>query len=377
MKCARYLLAMCLLVFSMQARADCSDSDSNICTVVNNVQTIWNEITGDVTKMATDLAYQVKQLHDQGAVLIDKVADSLQVLQAVQTPLQQFVDGGTVRCGQGSPCFQFRSDLENFVLDMGALAPVFPQIANSGFGHGQLLGDLIAAAPPLALFGPYQILQRIPHWQDVPMQLGYLYDAVGNPDAFSGVLPSQSQAVTKAAVSLPFDVPTEPTEAFCAKGDRETMDPVRFALIHTGLETLGAGLDIVAGFLPGDTVVVAAGEGGTVAGDPVKGVLEAIPKVITAIFDAVDMYRSRLAVCKGVEADVAGRSTLVMYRTESGVAKAYWVVEGVLKRERSLNPAASYAQADADMRHAYAFASKREWVQAYKAICDGYAVIES
>ena len=386
MKYARYLLASCLLCLSIQAKAvDCSTVDTTSWST-DSIQCVFQEIFGDVKTMATNFVGQINVLEQHSAMVVNTVQDTLQFVDSIGVPFQSFLfadpqNPGTVRCDQGSPCSQFRTDLENFVLDMGALAPSFPQVASSGLGHGQLLAQLISVTPPFALFGPYQVLQRVPGWQNVPMELGYLHDAIGNSDVFSGVLPSvaKSEVAGKAAGAVSFDIPPLGTDAFCVVnlgGLALNFDEVQYNRIKVALDILKTGLNTTADYLPDEQTAVVAGEGASVPDTP-KAVVETVPNVLDAILTAVDLYRSNLEVCAGIEKDVAERSKLVDYRNAAGVTKAYWEVEGVLAREKVLDPFRSNAAAVALMHGAHYFAAERNWAQAFKAICDAYAAIDS
>ncbi len=151
MNCIRYLLAICVLAFMGHAQAADWGQDK-IDTIIGNVQDIWDTVTGNVKDTAADLKRQLTSLQQQGDTLKETVADILGFLQHRRKPFQDFVNGGAGRCGEGSPCWNFRMDLEIFVLDMADLKPKFPQIEQQGLGDGELLADIVDHVPPLILF---------------------------------------------------------------------------------------------------------------------------------------------------------------------------------------------------------------------------------
>lgn len=396
MKHARYILAMCMLVYSMQARADCTDNDSNICQLVNDVKTIFGEITGDVTTMASDLAAQVSVLHQQEDVVGKTVADTFDALKDRQGPFKIFVtapDGGW--CDPASPCGNFRSELDNFVTGIAALAPWLPQIANSGLGHGQLIVDLIDHTPPLLLFGPYEILSRIPDWQNLPTELTDLVNLVGDPDAFSvdtsqlGAAAAKSVATTKAwppAQPLSSNTKLGNTAQFCRNHNRtRPLDPVLLNRVRHVLFLAKAAFDDVSEFAPEDKTLVVGGEGTSVM-MPTKGLFVTVATVVDAINDALDTYRANLDVCKQIETDVAqahdanardGIATNVLLRdywNESSVQNAYWVVKPIVdfRAGQYFNEVTPYT----DLSAAQAAADRQDWRQAYADIVRAYAAMQ-
>ncbi|MGH9807390.1 MAG: hypothetical protein ACRD9W_09025, partial [Terriglobia bacterium] len=223
MKYTRYLLAICLLAFAAQAKADWLSSD--ITDIINNVKAIYDEVTGNVKDTAQDLKRQLTSLQQQGDTVKETVDDALGLLQHRRTPFLDFVNGGTGRCGQGSSCGAFRTDLVDFVLNFADLKSRFPQIEKHGLGDGENLADIIDHMPPLVLFGVYEIFQRVPNWQDIPANLAALSDEIGDPDAFSLELPlvspTAAMSVAKAG-AMPtdanFGTPETKTEIFCSQG---------------------------------------------------------------------------------------------------------------------------------------------------------------
>jgi hypothetical protein len=370
MKFARYLLALCLLAFSLQAKADWVSTD--ITNVVNYVTDMWNVVMGDVKDTAQDLRRQLTQLQQQGDTVKETVDDTLDLLQHRRQPFQDFVNGGAGRCGAGSPCGDFRNDLRNFVLDMAALRQWFPQIEKSGLGSGQHLADIIDHTPPLALFGTYEVLQRVPGWQDIPTELGNLYDEIGDPDAFSFEASGPSQVIAKSGAAGSFDTPQGPTDVFCSKGKQPRWDAVRLNRVKASLFLLKNMLDGLSEFTDAYIEIELAGEGGSVP-LVLKGIAKTAASIIESIFDAVDAHRANLDVCRQIEADVAQKAALVAYRTRDPVAHAYWVVHGILdyRTQKGLDE----TQAAALLNTARGYAYRGLWKNAFSSISDAYAAL--
>jgi len=351
MNYTRYLLALGLLAFAAQARADWAGSD--ITDIINNVKTILAEVMGDVKDTAADLKRQLTSFNQRGDTAKETVEDAMDFLQARRQPFLEFVNGSppanTGRCGQNTPCENFRLDLENFVLDIAALKSRFPQIEQHGLGDGEHLADVIDHLPPLVLFGFYEAFQRIPNWQDTPQNLADVYDEVGDPDAFSAE-PLGASAATAATVAsaknqaggsiiaVPpkqssFGSPENGIRMFCSKGKElnATGSNVRYNRVKMALTWVSNMLDGTSEFLDADYVVELIGEGASV---PVfiKGGMKTIGKVIESIFVSLDTYRANLDICRQIETDVAQGTILATYRTRDGVKTAYWVVKGVMTR---------------------------------------------
>jgi len=368
MKRTRYLLALCLLAFSLQAKADWVSTD--ITNVVNYVTDMWNVVMGNVKDTAQDLKRQLVQLQQQGDTVKETVDDTLELLQHRRGPFQDFVNGGAGRCGAGSPCGDFRNDLKSFVLDMAALQQWFPQIQKSGLGNGQHLADIIDHTPPLALFAPYEVLQRVPGWQEIPTQLGYLYDEIGDADAFSFEALGPGQVAPNSGAAGAFDAPQNRTDAFCSKGKQPKWDTVRLNRVKATLFVLKNTLDGLSEFTDAYIEIELAGEGGSVP-LVVKGVAKTVANNIESIFDAVDAHRANLDVCRQIEADVAEGSPLIQYQTRDGVAHAYWVVQGILDY-RTQNGILE-TKALSYFHDAKALAHRGLWKNAFAQIHNAYA----
>jgi len=377
MKYTRYFLVMCLLAFAAQAKADWVSSD--ITDIINNVKAIYYEVTGNVKDTAQDLKRQLTLLQQQGDTVKETVDDALELLQHRRTPFLDFVNGGAGRCGQGSSCWSFRTDLEDFILDFADLRNRFPQIEQNGFGDGEVAADAIDHMPPLVLFGVYEIMQRVPNWQDVPANLADLADEIGDPDAFSLELPggnlaaAATLATSRALSASPlFEPPLTKTDIFCSKGKQPRWDTVRLNRLKAFFVLIKGIFDDGSEYAPDWYPIEVVGEGAAIP-VPLKGVFKGVADGIDAILAAVDAHRSNLGVCRQIETDVAQRVDLVEYRTAGGVRKAYWAVYGVLRAQ--LANGADEATATGRMTAAASLIRASRWYDAYHKICDAYAAL--
>ena len=209
MNFARSIAAMCLLAFAGQANADWLNTD--ITSIINNVQAIYDEVTGDAKDMSKDFKRQLTLLQRQGDTVKETVDDALGLMQRGRTPFLDFVGGSAARCGQGSTCWNFRADLAAFVLDVADLRNRFPQIDQYGLGDGEPLADIITTRRLSVLFGLYDFLRRVPNWQDIPEDFASLYDEIGDPDAFSLELPAARVATVARSGSSSANAFSSPT----------------------------------------------------------------------------------------------------------------------------------------------------------------------
>jgi hypothetical protein len=339
MNYTRHLLAIFLLAFAVEAKAGWLDD--TVDEVINKVRDVWSTVTGDVKDTAADLKRQLALLQQQGDTVKETASDALGFLQHRRTPFLDFVNGGAGRCGQGSACWDFRMDLEIFVLDIADLKTKFPQVEQHGLGDGHLLADVIDHLPPFVLFPLYETLQRVPNWQDTPQNLADLFDEIGDPDAFSseplGASAAKTATVASATVKATakgqakFGSPDTKTNIFCSQGKQLRNDRVRLNRVRMAWSWVSNMLDGLAEYSPEWVTIGAVGE---TAGFPfpLKGTMKSAAKLIESIFASVDAYRANLGLCKQIETDISQRAMLVDYRTPEAVKTAYWVVKGVMAR---------------------------------------------
>ena len=376
MKYTRYLLAICLLAFAVQAKAGWLDD--TVDEVINKVRDVWTTVVGDVKDTAQDLKRQLNAMNDKGQTVRESVQDVLDLVQHRRKPFLDFVNGSSGRCGSGSTCMDFRLDLENFVSDMADLKAKFPHIEKHGLGDGTILVDVIDHLPPIVLFGLHQVFQHIPDWQDTPQRLAELYDEIGDPDVFSeeplGASPATVASVVSVTVKagggqVNFGPAGTRLDIFCSKGKQLRNDPVRLNRLRAGWTWVKNMLDGGAELIPDKITAVAVGEGGSIP-IPLKGFVKLAAAVIESIFASVDAHRANLALCKQIESDLAQRTQLVEYRTSAGNKKAYWVVKGIIHAQGDFSPAAGSLLTEAGNLH-----RNYMWQAAYNKICDAYAAL--
>ncbi len=345
MKYVRYLVTIGLLAFAVQARG----ADHTVNDIYDDIVDIWNTVTGDVKMTAHEFSKQLNDLTAKGQTVRDTVQEALTLIQHRDGPFANFLrtpGDPNVRCGDQSDCRNFRLDLEIFVTDMAALKSRFPHIAKHGLGDGTIAVDVIDVLPPLALFGLYETLNKVPNWQDTPQNLSDLYDEIDDPDAFSEEPLGASHAIAASFVRVApkstsfgggqtnFGSPVTKLDVFCSKGKQLRADPVRLNRVRAGWSWIANGLDGGAELAPESISVTLLGEG-TAVPVPLKGLLKLTAKVIESIFASVDAHRANLGLCRQIETDVAQRASLVDYRDAKGVLSAYWVVYGILESRQA------------------------------------------
>ncbi len=372
----RCLVAMALLMFAVQARAFTVDD------IYDYVTDIWDIVTGDVKSTSADLKQQLDLAKSKGTTVREAVQDGMEYVQQRRGAFLAFVDGHGARCGEGSPCMNFRLDLENFVLDMAELKTRFPQVEKQGLGDGGNLAEVIDRLPPVVLFGLHQTLDKVPGWQQMPQNLADLHDEVDDPDAFSdepldGAIASKIAGERylaadvrsrPAAPQASFGVPGTRLDFFCSAGKRLGTDPVRFNRVRATWTWMSKLLDGSSELVPEAMMVVVAGEG-TEVPNPLKGIMKLTASVIESIFASVDAYRANLELCSKIESDVAACTPLKEYRTKAGVLKTYWTVIGVMHA----NDESPDAAVDAALDEAGRAFSKARYQDAYRKVCDAYA----
>ena len=147
---------------------------------------------------------------------------------------------------------------------------------------GTRLGGIIDHLPPVALFGLYEILQRIPDWQDIPQNLADLYDEIGDAEAFSLELPGASAATAASVVTAKagpaggqgaFGSATTKTDIFCSKGKQPRWDTVRLNRLKAFFVLIKSISDAASEFAPDWYTLTVLGEGASIP-IPLKGGLE-------------------------------------------------------------------------------------------------------
>jgi len=308
------------------------------------------------------------------------VDDVLSFLESRKTPFQDFVNGGSGRCGTGSACAQFRTDLRTFALQMAELKDRFPVLQQHGLGDTDFFAELVKIVPPFALFGLHEILKRIPDWQDLPVDLADVFDEIGDSEAFSTLIQASTQASTgvKTALATTAAAPglgkaLNDFETFCSKGKEALIDDVRFNRLKGQMTRWKNRFDSSSEWVPEEANVVLVGMGIGNIKMPAKPFFKTVSNALDSVHDMMETYRNNLDLCAQVEADLAARAPLVQYRSQAGFRKAYFVFQGVLNRS-SLN-SLDKTNANSLRDLAKKKYSEGKWKDAYGFLCDAYAAL--
>ena len=376
MNAARHFLAIGLLTLAMPVHA--AWDDNNISDILNKVTTIFNTIIGNVKGAADDL---IELKNKRTDAMRDGIDDFRDWFENRKTPLRDFVSGGQGRCGTGSACAQFRTDLRTFALQMSELKDRFPVVQEAGLGDTTLFADMVKILPPFVLFGIHEFLNRIPGWQDLPVVLADIFDEIDDAEAFSTVRDSSAQVTTASVTSGMKTVQAAgwgkfetPLEKFCVKGKEPNVkgDNVRFHRVQAILNQFKIHFDTASEF-PDDKADFTLGGFGTSIKIPTKAFLKLISNTVDAVRDLHATHRANLAECAAIEADVADCVPLVKYRTRAGSREAAAVVQGVLNRS-SLAEVNKKA-ANGLLTQAKQWALISDWKAAYSLLCQAYDAI--
>ncbi len=283
-------------------------NDDKVTDIIGDVRDIKNQVTGNapIKRVADDFSAQLNELAAKGFILEESVGDILTWLQSKKEPYDKFVGSPGIRCGDGTPCAEFRTDLEYFFSDLAALRGNFPIIERLGVGDGSHALSIIDNAPPIMLFGLYETMGRIPDWQLLPSLLEDVYDEIGDPEVFAlepiGSGSAGSASVQTNSVATFGLLPKTPTQRFCERkawAIERQIDPVRmnrlkfivFAYrqyfgLFEALTSETIGVDIV-------------GEGNeTILPNPLKYYLKISLIVFDVVENAVQTFQANLDICR-------------------------------------------------------------------------------
>lgn len=280
--------------------------DSKIKQIIDDVKDIKDQTTGNgpIKKVADDFKVQLDELVAKGFILKESVGDILTWLQSREGPYREFV--GNPRCGTGSPCDNFRSDLIYFFSDFGALRGNFPIIEKLGMGDGSHAVSVIEVAPPIMLFGLYQTMGRIPQWQSLPSVLQDLYNEIGDPDVFAldSIIPASAGGAslrTNSVSTLALFNKT-PTQRFCERkawAIERQIDSVRMNRLKLFVFFERQGLGLVESLTSETIGADILGEGNeTIIPNPLKAQLKLILLVFDVVEKAVQTFQANLDICR-------------------------------------------------------------------------------
>jgi hypothetical protein len=385
MKTARQVLAMGLLALATQAQAADWVAD-DITDILAKVKSIFTAVTGNITEAADDLVAQKGKRPQQ---LLDNVEDLLTWMDNRRTPFQDFVNGGAGRCGTGSTCATFRNDLRNFALQMAELKDRFPVLEQHGLGDTTFFADLVKIMPPFVLFGIHEILKRVPDWKDLPVDLADIFDEIGDDEMFSTTIePSPRlaaaaiagdmkapQANTRIAASPGIGKASTPLDRFCSRGKEALIDNVRFNRLKSFVTRWKNRFDSYSEYGPDDATISLLGEGLGNVELPKKPFLKTISNALDSLHDMMETHRDNLEECAKIEEDIAECKPKVIYRTEVGVRKAFWVMQGVMARTSTKESAMDRFTASSRLSRARNSYNSSLWRDAYSEICAAYKAL--
>lgn len=365
---------------------------SDVKTIHSDVKTISSDVKGDIKAAAHDLVLQQQKRTE---AIVDTVGELLTWFESRRTPFLDFVNGGAGRCAQGSPCARFRADLRTFALHMAELKDRYPVLNQHGLGDTSFFPNVVNTLPPFILFGLHEMLRLVPDWKDLPVDLADIYDEIGDPEAFS-IDPGASAQVAAASIAGPTKhaqamdrktlagLGTLPSfknndasfDVFCSKGKEPRIDAVDLNRLKGSLFRWKNRFDSWSEYAPDNAEATLAGEGAGAFKPPSGPFLKTVSNAIDSILNQVDTYKANLEACAKIEADVAARAAgALVYRTEEGVRKAYWVVYGIVKRTSNRDAKLNIGMGNYYLTKARASYGQEKWKEAYGHICDAYAAL--
>src|SRR3546814_10855514 len=136
----RLWVLLLISVTSLSAKAgwDGNGDIDDLFTKLNSVQTRLGE-QGNISVTAAELRQQLTLLRSQGVEITSSAEEILAWLQARQGQFRQFIGSVGDRCGTGSACALFRTDLPILVTDVSALSDRLPADQKLGIGDGQAM----------------------------------------------------------------------------------------------------------------------------------------------------------------------------------------------------------------------------------------------
>jgi hypothetical protein len=322
-------------------------------------------------------------LRAQGVIITEIVPEILDFLMQRRTPLMDFLatpSGPSCEDGSGSPCDEFRGQLIDFFADVAALRDRFPAISQLGLGDGTLAARLLERMPGFVLFPAYEVLNRIPDWQQVPQRIGEVIDEIGDPDAFSI---DWRQEILGAAASTAAIPSRTASERFCERflptilEAPPRMDPVllnRVKVIANIIKLITAS---AAEYVPQSLTVSILGEGAGNIPIPVQPTVKALASLVDLVGSIVETRRANLDVCRGrlreFENDLVGRTARVQYRTQAGSDELYFYLSSIIGAAQARLQ--DVTEAVRRLNIAQKRRTERKWEAAFQRMCEAYELI--
>lgn len=367
--------------------------DTTIGKIVDDVKDIKDQVTGNgpIKLVADDFKEQLEELAAKGFILKESVGDILTWLQSREGPYRQFVDHpsnpSSPRCGAGSPCDNFRTDLIYFFGDLGALRGNFPIMERLGMGDGSHAISVVEILPPIMLFGLYETMGRLPDWQSLPSVLQDLYDEIGDPDVFAldSIVPASAggAALRTNSVSTLALFEKTPTQRFCERkawAVERQIDPVRMNRLKFIVFYFRQGLGLAESLTSETTGGDVVGEGNeTIIPNPLKAQLKVVLLVFDVVEKAVQTFQANLDICRTnnreLEMQVAQCIPLVDFVRPGTRDDVYNLVQ--IKIDSARADGVDVALSDFWLATADNQRAADEYREAFQSLCSAYKTVGS
>lgn len=381
------VLIVSFVALSTLAHADLSSIETtvneiktNLGNVKTNVGTIKTSVTGNISTVADEFKTQVDLLQVKG-VLVKETAD--QLLDWLNSHKDEYLVFAGNKCDNASPCGIFREEMRVFIEDFSYLSDRFPVIEKMGMSDSPRIIRLIDRLPPILIFPMYEVMNRMPDWNKIPVQLASMYDEIGDPEVFSidfaPPINTLSAGFTQTAVAA-----TTPTGIFCERNASRLdngIDPVRLNRLQLFVSYLKTGMSIIGEVPPKDQNLEVVGEGGSL---PVPNVFKMIVLVVNFVQDAVSTYRDNINICRSIRDQERSRLLTLEIQVASCLQLVDFIMPGTRddvynlvsdKIESARNQGIPVQQSDRAMALVDSFRADGDWKQAYLKLCDAYSKI--
>lgn len=356
---------------------DISNIKTNVTTIKSNVSNIKTTVTGNVSSVADEFKQQIDALQSRGLLLRETSDQLLDWLNSHQDDYLAFVGS---QCGVGSPCYDFRIELNKFIQDFSLLSDRFPIIENLGMNDSPRIINIVNNLPHILVFTLYETMARMPDWNMLPSYLAAVYDEVGDPDVFSIDLAPLANVSAKG-VTAAASTNATPTQTFCTKNAARLdngIDPVSLNRIKLFVSALKTTMSVISEVPPKDQNLEVVGEGGSL---PIPNLFKMIVHVVNFIQDAVQTYRNNIGICIDIRDKAQARELTV----EVQVANCLQLVEFIMPGTRDevynlvisrIDSAAAEGvpvdKSNSSIAEADMLREKGKWKNAYLKICEAY-----
>ena len=379
------VLSLCVssIVFSLgYVPAHAAWTDTKIDEIIDDVKAVKIEVVedGNVKVVADEFQSQIEELLEKGLILKESLEDFLNWIQSRERPYREFAGSESPRCKGDTTCAQFRLDLSNFFLEIGGLRHHFPIIEKVGLGKGREAAYIVNNSPPIILFGLYEVLERVPDWQQMPDDLKKIFDEIGDPEVFSIRL-NEEPATTADERLAPSSSVRSPSQQFCERWEKRLdieLDPMHLNRIEGYVFRLGQVLGLVESLTSETIGITMGGEGNeTLIPNPLKAQLKMAVVVFNLIQKGAQTFRDNLGVCRSnrreLELQVAQCIELIDFILPSKRDAVYQLVQTKVTNAKAEQIPVENAQKSLD--EAERFRKEGKFKEAYQKLCDSYRQI--